>query len=99
MTDYTFDDNIISDLHKDARGFRPNEYFWEEWTQSPDDAKQQIWDSLCIEMEQSMAEQKAAEAAAVTTAGAVFAWLAEIRSLILVSGISVPALVAALAAA
>ena len=43
--------------------------------------------------------ESAAESAAVTTAGAVFAWLAEIRSLILVSGISVPALVAALAAA
>jgi len=62
---YTFDDNIVSDLHKDARGFRPSEYFWEEWTQSPDNAKQQIWDSLCIEMEQSMEEQKAAEAAAL----------------------------------
>jgi len=62
---YTFDDNIVSDLHKDARGFRPSEYFWEEWTQSPDNTKQQIWDSLCIEMEQSMAEQKAAEAAAL----------------------------------
>jgi len=62
---YTFDDNIVSDLHKDARGFRPSEYFWEEWTQSPADAKQQIWDNLCVEMEQSMAEQKAAEAAAL----------------------------------
>ena len=62
---YTFDDNIISDLHKDARGFRPSEYFWEEWTQSPDNVKQQIWDALCVEMEQSMAEQKAAEAAAL----------------------------------
>ena len=62
---YTFSDDIISDLHKDARGFRPNEYFWEEWTQSPDDVKQKIWDNLCVEMEQSIAEQKAAEEAAL----------------------------------
>ena len=42
--------------------------------------------------------ESAAESAAVSIAGAVFAWLAEIRNLILVSGISVPAKVAALAA-
>jgi hypothetical protein len=62
---YTFDDNIVSDLHKDARGFRPDEYFWEEWTQMPDNIKQKIWDNLCVEMEQSMEQQKADEAAAL----------------------------------
>ena len=62
---YTFDDNIVSDLHKDARGFRPCEYFWEEWTQSPDDRKQTIWDNLVVEMEQSMAEQAEQEAKAL----------------------------------
>ena len=62
---YTFDDNIVSDLHKDARGFRPCEYFWEEWTQSPDNVKQIIWDKLVVEMEESMAQQKADEARAL----------------------------------
>ena len=62
---FTYSDDIISDLHKDARGFRPGEYFWEEWTQSPDNVKKKIWDDLCCEMEQSMAEQKAAEADAL----------------------------------
>ena len=62
---YTYSDDIISDLHKDARGFRPDEYFWEEWTQSPEDSKQRIWDSLCIEMERSMKEQAESEAAAL----------------------------------
>ena len=62
---YTFDDNIVSDLHKDARGFRPSEYFWEEWTQSPDNVKQIIWDKLIVEMEESMAQQKADEARAL----------------------------------
>lgn len=62
---YTFDDNIVSDLHKDARGFRPDEYFWEEWTQMPDPIKQKIWDKLCVEMEESMAQQKKDEAKAL----------------------------------
>ena len=62
---YTFDDNIISDLHKDARGFRPSEYFWEEWTQSPDDVKQKIWDNLIDEMNRAMEQQKKDEAAAL----------------------------------
>ena len=62
MTNYTYSDDIISDLHKDARGFRPNEYFWEEWTQSPEDAKQRIWDKLVEEMEQSQKEEARIEA-------------------------------------
>lgn len=62
---YTFSNELISDLHKDARGFRPDEYFWEEWTQSPDNVKQIIWDKLCVEMEESMAAQKEAEAQAL----------------------------------
>ncbi len=32
MTTYTFDDQTISDLHKDARGFRPFGAFVEDWT-------------------------------------------------------------------
>ena len=58
---YTFDENIVSDLHKDARGFRPTEYFWEEWTQSPDYAKQQIWDSLCRELSETMDRERLAQ--------------------------------------
>ena len=61
---YTFDDNIVSDLHKDARGFRPTEYFWEEWTQMPDQMKQKIWDSLIDEMNRAMARQAEQEARA-----------------------------------
>jgi len=46
---YTFDSNIVSDLHKDAHGFRPTEYFWEEWDQCGDDNRQAMWDSLINE--------------------------------------------------
>ena len=62
---YTFDSNIVSDLHKDARGFRPSEYFWEEWDQCGDDNRQAMWDSLCRELEETMAAERAAEARAL----------------------------------
>ena len=62
---YTFDSNIVSDLHKDARGFRPSEYFWEEWDQCGDDNRQAMWDSLCRELEESMAEDRRREAQAL----------------------------------
>ena len=65
MTKYTFEDNIISDLHKDARGYRPTESFFEMWNESSDDTKQEVWDMLCEEMEISMKEQEAAEAKAL----------------------------------
>jgi hypothetical protein len=61
---YTFDETIVSDLHKDARGYRPSEYFWEEWTQCGDDTRQAMWDSLCRELEDTMAAERQAEARA-----------------------------------
>ncbi len=48
---YTFDSNIVSDLHKDAYGFRPNELFWSEWLHADDDVKQRIWDDLLINLD------------------------------------------------
>lgn len=62
---YTFDENIISDLYKDARGFRPSEYFWEEWTQVGDEGRQQIWDSLCDELTETMDREKRYQAQAM----------------------------------
>lgn len=44
--EYTFDERCVSDLHKDAFGFRPNHDFWREWELSDNDGKQVIWDSL-----------------------------------------------------
>ena len=51
--DFNYSNDLVSDLHKDARGFRPGEYFWEEWTQSPDEIKQQIWDGLISELDEN----------------------------------------------
>ena len=48
---YTFDEQTVSDLHKDARGTRPSSYFWEEWSQCGDDTRQAMWDGLLNELE------------------------------------------------
>ena len=61
---YTFDENIISDLHKDAYGFRPAAEFGMLWQLSSDDQKQEIWDDLVVIMQRSMKAEEAAEKAA-----------------------------------
>jgi hypothetical protein len=66
---YTFDENTVSDLHKDARGSRPTEYFWEEWTQCGDDTRQAMWDNLCRELEDTMAVERDREARALAGFG------------------------------
>lgn len=63
---YTFDDAIISDLHKDARGFRPREYFWAEWNNSTDPERQAIWDRLCKELEDEVTRERKEQALANT---------------------------------
>ena len=62
---YTFDAQIVSDLHKDARGYRPDAYFWEEWNQCGDDTRQAMWDNLIRELEDTMAEDRRREAVAL----------------------------------
>lgn len=43
---YTFDNDLVSDLHKDAYGFRPSSSFWSAWAAFNADQKQAMWDSL-----------------------------------------------------
>jgi hypothetical protein len=62
---YTFDEQIVSDLHKDARGYRPTEYFWEEWNQCGDLTRQAMWDNLLEELEREIERERAAEEAAL----------------------------------
>ena len=64
---YTFDEKIVSDLHKDARGFRPSESWWEGWIFASDDRKQAIWDSLLRELSEAMDQARAEEAAALAS--------------------------------
>ena len=59
---HTFDEQSLSDLHKDARGYRPrSECFWGAWNQSTNDGKQAIWDSLIDEMVASQEAEAACE--------------------------------------
>lgn len=58
-TTYTFDDELVSDLHKDAMGFRPSESFWGFWESATDAEKQAEWDSLLKEMDAREARQAA----------------------------------------
>jgi hypothetical protein len=51
---YTFSDELISDLHKDALGFRPNWDYYTWWNTCTDDEKQAEWDSLVDAMERNM---------------------------------------------
>ena len=62
---YTFDENIVSDLHKDARGFRPTEYWWDQWSLCTDVQKQTMWDALCVELEEEMDREKLEQARAL----------------------------------
>ena len=43
---FTFDGDPVSDLHKDAYGFRPDGAFWTRWNAASDADKQHIWDCL-----------------------------------------------------
>jgi predicted Fe-S protein YdhL (DUF1289 family) len=59
---HTFDELTLSDLHKDARGYRPrSEYFWANWNESTNDGKQAIWNSLIDEMVESQEAEAAYE--------------------------------------
>ena len=62
---YSFDENTVSDLHKDAYGFRPGESFWSKWKSSTDDQKEKIWSSLIRELDYSMEQEKLAYEKAV----------------------------------
>jgi len=63
--DYTFDNDTVSDLHKDAYGFRPSELFWEEWIGATDAERQAIWDSLERALEVSMEIERENEQRAI----------------------------------
>lgn len=58
---YTFDSDIVSDLHKDAYGFRPSETFRDAWREASDAGKQAIWDNLVIAVRMSIEEDERLE--------------------------------------
>lgn len=58
---FTFDENLVSDLHKDAYGSRPSGSFWLSWKEASDLRRQEIWDDLLDEAARVLAEQKRAQ--------------------------------------
>lgn len=56
---------LISDLHKDARGTRPTMDWMQAFTESTYEEQEAIWESLCDELEQREAERRADEADAL----------------------------------
>jgi hypothetical protein len=58
---YTYDDATVSDLHKEAYGFRPGAVFMQDWKGMSSDAKQGMWDFLCSELEREMEREKLAQ--------------------------------------
>lgn len=62
---YTYSDDIISDLHKDVRGYRPTASWWQMWNALGKAEKQNVWDALCDELETKIKHEKIAEEKAV----------------------------------
>ena len=58
---YTFDEQTVSDLHKDASGHRPGDGFWQMRSTASDDKKQTIWDGLLTDLEYSISSEKEAD--------------------------------------
>lgn len=65
MTTFTFDENTVSDLHKDAYGFRPTSGWFEMWGNLSDVGKQAEWDSLCEYLAREMEVSECREEAAL----------------------------------
>jgi len=55
---YTFDENILSDLHKDAYGFRPAPDYYSNWKNLSNNEKQAEWNYLLEKFEQSIEEDR-----------------------------------------
>jgi len=53
--------DLISDLHKDARGFRPGADFMADFNAQTDAKKQETWDYLCEQLERRELEESMQE--------------------------------------
>lgn len=54
--EYNYSEELLSDLHKDARGYRPREEFWQTWNDAWPHERQVIWDGLLAELDRSIEE-------------------------------------------
>jgi hypothetical protein len=63
--EFTYCDDLFSDLHKDVYGFRPTGSLVEDWNDRTPRQKQELWNALCDELEENTKAEKAAEIVAV----------------------------------
>jgi len=72
----TYNDELYSDLHKDARGVRPGNAGFDYWTSLEPQEKQVQWDALISEMNQRIDDERAEEKLAIARFEAqVNAWI------------------------
>ena len=58
---FTYDDSLISDLHKDCWGFRPSVYYMSTWKAMTPEQKQEEWDYMSNHVEKSLRQEEEAE--------------------------------------
>ena len=56
-----FDYDIFSDLHKDVHGFRPSAIFMKNVKRFSDQERDDLWESLCVQLEENTKAEKAQE--------------------------------------
>ena len=61
---YTYDDSLFSDLHKEVYGFRPSSDLYADWNSRTPRQKQELWNALCDEHEETIKQEKVAKARA-----------------------------------
>ena len=55
---YTFSEELVSDLHKDAYGHRPSFGWWDSWNNSSDAYKQRVWNGLLLALDDTMERER-----------------------------------------
>ena len=56
-----FDYDTFSDLHKDVHGFRPSAIFMKNVKRFSDQERDDLWESLCAQLEENTKAEKAKE--------------------------------------
>jgi hypothetical protein len=62
MNKFTYDENILSDLFKEAHGFRPSPGYYSDWGKMSDEEKQQEWDYLIRVLEENTKREELEQA-------------------------------------
>ena len=57
----TYSSDLISDLHKDAYGYRPRGRFFADWAEATDAEKQEMWDIMTATLEANAKAERAQE--------------------------------------